>query len=59
MRYFKIPLGDNKSNRDYRLKTVLLKSDETEKERYENNSSSTQTIRGKREKIFLTTQENF
>ena len=40
MRYFKIPLGDNKSNRDYRLKTVLLKSDETEKERYENNSSS-------------------
>jgi len=37
----------------------LLKSDGTEKEGFEKNSSLAQAKGGRREKSFLTTQENF
>ena len=37
----------------------LFKSEGTEKEGEEKNSLSTQAKRGRREKSFLTTQENF
>jgi len=38
---------------------TLFKSERTEKEGEEKNSSSTQVKRGRREKSSLTTQENF
>jgi len=38
---------------------TLFKSERTEKEGEEKNSSSTQAKRGRREKSCLTTQENF
>jgi hypothetical protein len=58
LRPFLIPKEHYKPNGTMTLRT-LFKSEGTKKEGEEKNSSSTQAKWGRREKSFLTTQENF